>query len=163
MPVRVNHQWVGNVKPGPLVNDRLMYMKVDPALRAARIAEWNRPIWWPVVALALLLVVAVIPAWRGWLATSRTRDRGAHSGHGRGRRVMRRRQHVAPAEAGAQIPVRVPRCCTLGPGLRRGGESRMLNYIVRRIGYAVLILVGVNLLTLAPVLPRSIRPTTSRA
>ena len=62
----VNHQWVGNVKPGPLVNDRLMYMKVDPALRAARIAEWNRPIWWPVVALALLLVVAVIPAWRGW-------------------------------------------------------------------------------------------------
>ena len=30
----VNHQWVGNVKAGPLVNDRLMYMKVDPALRS---------------------------------------------------------------------------------------------------------------------------------
>jgi ABC-type transport system substrate-binding protein len=62
----VNHQWVGNVKPGPLVNDRLMYMKVDPALRAARIAEWNRPIWWPVVLIALLLVIAVVPAFRAW-------------------------------------------------------------------------------------------------
>ena len=46
----VHHGWVGNVKPAPLAMDRLMYMKVDPALRAARIAEWNRPIWWPVVA-----------------------------------------------------------------------------------------------------------------
>ncbi|MCU0940607.1 MAG: ABC transporter substrate-binding protein, partial [Burkholderiaceae bacterium] len=44
----VNHQWVGNVKSGPLVNDRLTYMRVDPALRARRIAEWNRPVWWPL-------------------------------------------------------------------------------------------------------------------
>ena len=62
----VNHQWVGNVKPGPLATDRLMYMKVDPALRAARIAEWNRPIWWPVVLMALALVAAVVPAFRAW-------------------------------------------------------------------------------------------------
>ena len=62
----VNHQWVGNVKAGPLVNDRLMYMKVDPALRAARIAEWNRPIWWPVALIALALVAAVVPAFRAW-------------------------------------------------------------------------------------------------
>jgi ABC-type transport system substrate-binding protein len=62
----VHHQWVGNAKPGPLVNDRLMFMKVDPALRAARIAEWNRPIWWPVALIALALVVAVVPAFRAW-------------------------------------------------------------------------------------------------
>ena len=30
----VHHAWVGNVKPAPLANDRLMYFKVDP--RAAR-------------------------------------------------------------------------------------------------------------------------------
>ncbi len=62
----VSHQWVGNVKPGPLVNERLMYMKVDPALRAAKIAEWNRPVWWPVALMALALVVAVLPAFRAW-------------------------------------------------------------------------------------------------
>lgn len=62
----VHHQWVGNVKPGPVVLDRLMYMKVDPALRAAKIAEWNRPIWWPVVVIVLVLLAAVVPAFRTW-------------------------------------------------------------------------------------------------
>ena len=62
----VQHGWVGNVKPAPLANDRLMYFKVDPALRAAKIAEWNRPIWWPVVLIVLVLVAAVVPAFRSW-------------------------------------------------------------------------------------------------
>ncbi|HJW50405.1 MAG TPA: ABC transporter substrate-binding protein, partial [Burkholderiaceae bacterium] len=62
----VHHSWVGNVKPAPLANDRLMYFKVDPQLRAAKIAEWNRPIWWPVVLIVLLLVAAVVPAFRSW-------------------------------------------------------------------------------------------------
>jgi ABC-type transport system substrate-binding protein len=62
----VQHQWVGNSKPGPLVNDRLQYMKVDPVLRAAKIAEWNRPVWWPVIAIGIALVLAVLPAFRAW-------------------------------------------------------------------------------------------------
>jgi hypothetical protein len=62
----VQHSWAGNVKPAPLANDRLMYFKVDPELRAAKIAEWNRPIWWPVVLIVLVLVAAVVPAFRSW-------------------------------------------------------------------------------------------------
>ena len=62
----VHQQWLGNVKPGPLVNDRLMYMKVDPTLRATKIAEWNNPVWWPIVVIVLALVAAVIPAYRTW-------------------------------------------------------------------------------------------------
>ena len=62
----VHHQWLGNVKPSPQIMDRLMYMKIDPALRAAKIAEWNNPIWWPVVLIALALIAAVIPAFRTW-------------------------------------------------------------------------------------------------
>ena len=62
----VHQQWVGNVKAGPLVNDRLMYMKIDPVLRATKIAEWNHPIWWPIVVIVLALVAAVIPAYRTW-------------------------------------------------------------------------------------------------
>ncbi|HZA95617.1 MAG TPA: ABC transporter substrate-binding protein [Burkholderiaceae bacterium] len=62
----VHQQWVGNVKPGPLVNDRLMYMKVDPTLRATKIAEWNNPVWWPIVVILLVLIAAIIPAYRTW-------------------------------------------------------------------------------------------------
>ncbi len=73
----VSHQWVGNVKPGPLVNDRLAYMKIDAPLRAARVAEWNRPIWWPVVAIAALLALLVLPALRLW--RRRERETGART------------------------------------------------------------------------------------
>jgi len=62
----VQHQWVGNVKPGPLVGDRLMFVKVNPELRAAKIAEWNRPVWWPVWVIVLAFVLAVLPAIRAW-------------------------------------------------------------------------------------------------
>jgi len=62
----VHQQWVGNVKPGPLVNDRLMFMKVDPALRATKIAQWNNPVWWPIVVIGLSLMAAVVPAVRTW-------------------------------------------------------------------------------------------------
>jgi hypothetical protein len=54
------------VKSGPLVNDRLTYMRVDPALRARKIAEWNRPVWWPLWLIGGGLVLAVIPAVRLW-------------------------------------------------------------------------------------------------
>ena len=73
----VHQQWVGNVKPGPLVNDRLQYMKVDPALRAAKIAQWNNPIWWPVVVILLVLLAAVVPAFRTW--KRRERENAARS------------------------------------------------------------------------------------
>ena len=62
----VHHGWVGNVKPAPLAADRLMYFKVDPEIRAAKIAEWNRPIWWPVAVIVLTLVAAIVPAFRSW-------------------------------------------------------------------------------------------------
>src|SRR5690606_20718946 len=40
-------QWVGNAKPTQMVRNTLQYLKIDPALRAARIDQWNRPVWWP--------------------------------------------------------------------------------------------------------------------
>jgi ABC-type transport system substrate-binding protein len=73
----VQHQWVGNSKPGPLCNDRLLYVKVDPQLRAAKIAEWNRPVWWPVIAIVLALALAILPAVRAW--QRRERETGART------------------------------------------------------------------------------------
>jgi ABC-type transport system substrate-binding protein len=52
-------QWVSNGKPSVLVRDMAKYYRVDPELRAAKQAEWNRPVYWPLV-LALLGVVALV-------------------------------------------------------------------------------------------------------
>lgn len=57
-------QWVGNAKPTQMVRNTLQYMKIDPALRAKKIAEWNPPVWWPLGVLIALLAAAVWPAWR---------------------------------------------------------------------------------------------------
>lgn len=57
-------QWVYNAKPTQMVRNTLQYVRIDPALRAERIAQWNQPIWWPLLLLAAFLAVMVWPAWR---------------------------------------------------------------------------------------------------
>ncbi len=57
-------QWVYNAKPTQMVRNTLQYVRIDPALRVERIAQWNQPIWWPLLLLALALAVLVWPAWR---------------------------------------------------------------------------------------------------
>jgi ABC-type transport system substrate-binding protein len=58
------HQWVGNGKPTQMIRNNLQFMKIDPVLRARKIAEWNKPVWWPVALLVLLLALGVLPAVR---------------------------------------------------------------------------------------------------
>lgn len=57
-------QWVGNAKPTQMVRNTLQYLKIDPALRAKKIAEWNPPIWWPLGLLIAAIALLVWPAWR---------------------------------------------------------------------------------------------------
>ncbi|QEI05656.1 peptide ABC transporter substrate-binding protein [Pigmentiphaga aceris] len=64
-------QWVGNGKPTQMIRNNLQYMKIDSELRATKIAEWNRPIWVPLLILVLLGVLAVVPA----VAMLRRRER----------------------------------------------------------------------------------------
>ncbi len=56
------HQWVHNGKPTQIIRNHIQYLRVDPQLRAAKIAEWNKPVWWPVWLIAFALVAAVVPA-----------------------------------------------------------------------------------------------------
>ncbi|MDA8128512.1 MAG: ABC transporter substrate-binding protein [Betaproteobacteria bacterium] len=65
--------WVHNVKPNLMANNTLKYRRIDPALRATRRAEWNRPVRWPIALLAGGLLVAVAPAVIAW----RRRERKA--------------------------------------------------------------------------------------
>lgn len=46
-------QWVHNGKPGIMVRDMAKYYRLDAPTRAAKQAEWNRPIYWPMTLLAL--------------------------------------------------------------------------------------------------------------
>jgi ABC-type transport system substrate-binding protein len=67
------HGWLGNVKANEMSDNKLKYLKVDAARRAQMRRDWNRPVLWPVLLLALALAAAVVPAVR----TYRRRERMA--------------------------------------------------------------------------------------
>jgi len=60
------HQWITNGKPTQIIRNHIGYLRLDPELRARKIAEWNQPIWWPVPLLLLTLLAAIVPAWAAW-------------------------------------------------------------------------------------------------
>lgn len=56
--------WVHNAKPTQMVRNTLQYYRLDPAMRAEKIRQWNRPVWWPAWLLLALLLAGVYPAYR---------------------------------------------------------------------------------------------------
>ena len=68
--------WLHNGRPSLVIPDRLKYLRLDPSLRAARVAEWNPPVWWPLAILLLPLAGVVLALRHGWrqrqAATART-------------------------------------------------------------------------------------------
>ena len=51
--------WIANSKPAILIRDHGRYLRLDPALRVAKLAEWNKPVYWPVVAIVVLIAALV--------------------------------------------------------------------------------------------------------
>jgi ABC-type transport system substrate-binding protein len=58
----LRHAWLLNRKPTKVGNNTLKYQRVDTAIRATLRTEWNRPVFWPLVIAALLLVTLALPA-----------------------------------------------------------------------------------------------------
>ena len=58
----LNHSWLGNRKPSKVGHNTLKFQRVDAALRDKLRAEWNRPVLWPILLVALLLVLIAMPA-----------------------------------------------------------------------------------------------------
>ena len=54
--------WIKNYKPHPVALDGMKYWRVDAAQRAQLVAKWNVPNYWPLIAVAALIVIAVVPA-----------------------------------------------------------------------------------------------------
>lgn len=57
----LRHAWLKNAKPLGLSYPVYKYLDIDPAERAQRRLAWNAPVTWPVYALLLVLVAAVVP------------------------------------------------------------------------------------------------------
>ncbi len=62
----LEHAWVSNAKPNHMANNTLKYLRLEPALRDVRREAWNRPVVWPLVAVAGLLAVGIAPAFLVW-------------------------------------------------------------------------------------------------
>lgn len=69
--------WAHNGKPTIVVRDLAKYYRVDPALRVAKQAEWNHPVRWPLVLIALALLALAALAWRSYRARQRATARPA--------------------------------------------------------------------------------------
>jgi len=69
--LRLAYPWLHNYKSHPIALDLQKYRRIDPVLRSKLRDEWNRPLYWPLAALAALLILSGIPA----LQTVRNRAR----------------------------------------------------------------------------------------
>lgn len=58
-----------------MIRDMAKYYRIDPKLRAARQAEWNRPVGWPIVLMVLALLAILWTGWRGMKARERATAR----------------------------------------------------------------------------------------
>lgn len=52
--------WISNSKPAILIRDHGRYLKLDVAKRNEKIAEWNRPVFWPLVLIVLAVIAGVV-------------------------------------------------------------------------------------------------------
>jgi ABC-type transport system substrate-binding protein len=68
----LRHAWLSNRKPTKVGNNTLKYQRIDTALRERMRDEWNRPVLWPLIIMALLLTAIVLPAVRCY----RRREKG---------------------------------------------------------------------------------------
>ena len=56
--------WVHNGKPSIVIRDQVKYYRIDPKLRVAKQAEWNKPTWWPIGLLGVGVLALVAVGWR---------------------------------------------------------------------------------------------------
>ena len=56
------HSWLGNAKVNEISDNKLKYLKVDPAKREALRRDWNQPVVWPIVLVLIGLFASVLPA-----------------------------------------------------------------------------------------------------
>ncbi len=67
----LQHEWVFNNQPHNFANNELKYLRVEPAVRAARRGQWNQPIVWPLGVVAALIGLVAVPAVTAYVRSQR--------------------------------------------------------------------------------------------
>lgn len=57
----MRHAWYGHDTSHPMAQDALIYLAVDPELRAQKQAEWNRPRWGWIPAFLVAVLLGLTP------------------------------------------------------------------------------------------------------
>lgn len=57
----LHHSWYHNAKPNLMANNKLKYSRIEPQQRSEKRIEWNKPVWWPIALLVILLIVILLP------------------------------------------------------------------------------------------------------
>ena len=65
-----------NYKPAVLIRDHGKYLRLDIDERVRKLAEWNRPVWWPMGLVGLTLLAVVVALWRNLRRRELTNARG---------------------------------------------------------------------------------------
>jgi ABC-type transport system substrate-binding protein len=58
--------WLHNGVPTIMIRDMARYYRIDTALRVQRQGEWNQPMYWPLVAFALVMLAVAYGGWRSF-------------------------------------------------------------------------------------------------
>jgi len=56
------HGWIENLKPNSMANNTMKYMRLDTTERQTKRDEWNRPNFWPVAAVVVIIIIGSLPA-----------------------------------------------------------------------------------------------------
>jgi ABC-type transport system substrate-binding protein len=58
----LRHSWLTNRKPTKVGNNTLKYQRIDPVLRERMREDWNRPVIWPLLLVAAMIGLVILPA-----------------------------------------------------------------------------------------------------
>ena len=69
--------WTRNAKPTYMVHNIFEFRRLDPAMRAELVRQWNPPHFWPLWLIVAAFLLGLWPAWRAFKARERTNALGA--------------------------------------------------------------------------------------